>query len=164
MRDNTVVLLRQPRTFSADIPQMNSETAIIPGVSEPHSTIWHGLVKADGRRRRGHARQPVFVHNLVRSTQFSAGSEISLSGLHFRENATIELGGSEVNEKREGGNHEFRHNQSPAAASVSCGATRGGVGHGPSNGHGGSNKDHHLQRKRFDSRRKGRGPSLRLGR
>jgi hypothetical protein len=110
MRDNTVVLLRQPRTFSADIPQMNSETAIVPGVSEPHSTIWHGLVKADGRRRRGHASQPVFFPNLVRSTRSSVGSEISLSGLHFRENATIELGGSEANDIREGGNHAYRHN------------------------------------------------------
>ena len=48
MRDNTGAQLRQPETFTTDIPQMNSEMAVIPGIFKPHSIIWRGLVKADG--------------------------------------------------------------------------------------------------------------------
>jgi hypothetical protein len=48
MRDNTGVQLRQPGTFTTDIPQMNYEMAVIPGAFKPHSIIWRGLVKAGG--------------------------------------------------------------------------------------------------------------------
>ena len=46
IRDNTVVQLPQPETITADIPQMNYETAVISGAIELQSTIWHGLVQA----------------------------------------------------------------------------------------------------------------------